>query len=104
MQDVRVIAEDVVRREGGYVNNPDDPGGATNHGVTIHTMRRLGLDQDGDGSVTSADVRILPREEATDIFVDHYFHGPSIAALPEVLHASVFDMYVNVESNTVKIL
>ena len=104
MQDVREIAEDIVRREGGYVNDPDDPGGATNHGVTIHTMRRLGLDLDGDGNVTSADVRILPRETATDIFVDHYFHGPRIAALPEALHASVFDMYVNAGNNAVKIL
>ena len=41
---VRQIADEIVAREGGYVNDPDDPGGATKHGVTIHTMRRLGLD------------------------------------------------------------
>ena len=28
------------------VDDPDDPGGATNFGVTIHTMRRLGMDID----------------------------------------------------------
>ena len=44
MVSVRAIAEEIVAREGGYVNDPDDPGGATNFGVTIHTMRRLGLD------------------------------------------------------------
>ena len=48
-QNVRQIAEDILRREGGYVNDPGDPGGATNFGVTVHTMRRLGLDLDGDG-------------------------------------------------------
>ena len=37
---VRDLAEEIVAREGGYVNDPDDPGGATNFGVTIHTMRR----------------------------------------------------------------
>ena len=47
MQTVKQIATEIVGREGGYVNDPDDPGGATNHGVTIHTMRRLGLDLDG---------------------------------------------------------
>ncbi len=46
MQTVRDIAEEIVAREGGYVNDPDDPGGATNFGVTIHTMRRWGLDLD----------------------------------------------------------
>ena len=46
IQSVRQIAQQIVDREGGYVNDPDDPGGATNFGVTIHTMRRLGLDLD----------------------------------------------------------
>jgi lysozyme family protein len=31
--DVNQIAEEIVAREGGYVNDPDDPGGATNFGV-----------------------------------------------------------------------
>lgn len=104
MQSVRQIAEEIVRREGGYVNDPDDPGGATNHGVTIHTMRRLGLDLDGDGLVTASDVQVLPRETAVNIFIDHYFHGPRIDALPEPLRASVFDMYVNAGSHAIRIL
>ena len=36
MQSVRALAEDIIRREGGYVNDPDDPGGATNHGDDSH--------------------------------------------------------------------
>ena len=43
MKSVQEIAKAILAREGGYVNDPDDPGGATNHGVTVHTMRRLGL-------------------------------------------------------------
>ena len=104
MQSVRDIANDIVAREGGYVNDPDDPGGATNFGVTIHTMRRLGLDLDGDGDIDPADVRALSRGQAVDIFVRHYFHVPRIALLPEPLHATVFDMYVNAGSNAVRIL
>lgn len=101
---VRQIAEDIVAREGGYVNDPDDPGGATNFGVTIHTMRRLGLDLDGDGTVTEADVKRLTRKQAIDIFVQHYFVRPKIAQLPDCIQASVFDMYVNAGGNAVKIL
>ncbi len=104
MQSVREIAKEIVDREGGYVNDPDDPGGATNFGVTIHTMRRLGLDLDRDGDVDATDVKRLTRAQALDIFVTHYFERPLIAELPEALHATVFDMYVNAGANAIKIL
>ena len=103
-QDVRALAQEIVQREGGYVNDPYDPGGATNFGVTIHTMRRLGLDLTGDGRVTPADVKKLTRAQAVDIFINHYFEKPRISQLPQLLQASVFDMYVNAGSNAVKIL
>lgn len=104
MRSVAEIAEEIVAREGGFVNDPDDPGGATKYGVTIGTMQRLGLDLTGDGRVTATDVQRLTRDQARSIFVEHYFQGPRIADLPESLQASVFDMYVNSGSNAVKIL
>ena len=104
MKTVRELAEEIVAREGGFVNDPDDPGGATNHGVTIHTMRHLGLDLDGDGRVTAADVRRLNRAQAVDIFLVHYFAKPGIANLPLQIQPSVFDMYVNAGSHAVRIL
>ena len=104
MQTIHQIATDIVAREGGFVNDPDDPGGATKYGVTIHTMRRLGLDLTGDGRVSVADVRALTRAQAVNVFITHYFKHPRIGDLPEVLQPSVFDMYVNAGANAVKIL
>ena len=104
MDDVRKIAEEIVGREGGWVSDPADPGGATNHGVTIGTLRRLGLDLTGDGRVTEADLRRLTRAQAVDVFIEHYFDRPRIDDLPPALQAGVFDMQVNAGTHAVKIL
>ena len=104
MPTVRQIASEIVTREGGFVNDPNDPGGATNFGVTIHTMRRLGLDLDMDGDVDVADVRLMTRDRATEIFIEHYYHRPQISDLPVALQPSVFDMQVNAGSAAVRIL
>lgn len=104
MKSVKDLATEIVAREGGFVNDPDDPGGTTNRGVTLGTLRRLGLDLTGEGRIDVADVRRLTAAQAVDIYVEHYFTRTSIAALPEVLQPSVFDMYVNAGANAVKVL
>lgn len=98
------ITEEIIRREGGYVNDPDDPGGATKFGVTLGTMQRLGLDINSDGRINSRDVRALTRAQAADIFMKQYFEVPKIGMLPLPLQPSVYDMYVNAGGNAVKIL
>ena len=92
MTKVDDIAAAIVAREGGFVNDRDDPGGATKYGVTIGTMQRLGLDLNRDGNITAADVRVLSRDQAKRIFLTEYFEKPRIAELPEALQASVFDI------------
>ena len=104
MKSVQELAAEIVAREGGFVNDPDDPGGATKYGVTSNTLRRLGIDITRDASIDVADVRALTSAQATDIYVEHYFRRTGVGALPEVLQASVFDMYVNAGSNAVKVL
>jgi lysozyme family protein len=104
MKDIEAIAAEIVAREGGYVNDPDDPGGPTKYGVTLATLRRLGIDTDRDGAVTLNDLKRLDRAGAARIFLKHYYYRPRISDLPEPLRASVFDMYVNAGANAVKLL
>ncbi|MGC9448964.1 holin-associated N-acetylmuramidase [Cereibacter johrii] len=104
MQNIHDIARQIVAREGGFVEDPDDPGGATNRGVTLATLRRLGFDTTGDGKVQVEDVRALTRAQAEAIFIDHYFRRPGLANLPEPLQPGVFDMYVNAGSTAVRLL
>ncbi len=82
-------------REGGFVDDPDDPGGPTNHGVTLATLQRLGRDINRDRKIDVADVQALGRETAAQFFVEYYFQKPGIGGLPAALQPSVFDAYVN---------
>ncbi|OOY08125.1 holin-associated N-acetylmuramidase [Thioclava sp. F36-7] len=104
MKSVTQIAAEIVAREGGYVDDPDDPGGVTKHGVTLGTLRRLGRDLTGDGRVDEMDVRSLDPAQAAEIFIEHYYKSPRIDRLPPSVQASVFDMYVNAGGNAVVIL
>ncbi|GLS87763.1 hypothetical protein GCM10010873_27370 [Cypionkella aquatica] len=104
MKSVQDLAVEIVAREGGFVNDPDDPGGATKYGVILNTLRRLGIDVTRDTRIDVADVRALTPAQAVDIYVEHYHHRTGIGALPEALQPSVFDMYVNAGANAVKVL
>ncbi len=104
METVREIAKGIIAREGGYVDDPDDPGGPTKYGVTLKTLKRLGIDTDGDGTTGADDLHHLTKAQAAELFIEHYYRRTLIEKLPQVLRASVFDMYVNAGANAVKIL
>lgn len=65
---VAVIIAAVFALEGGFVNNPKDPGGATNHGVTEKVARNHGYD---------GPMRDLPKEFAESIYYEDYILKPN---------------------------
>lgn len=89
MPSIDETARAIVAREGGYVNDPDDPGGPTKYGVTLDTLRGL------RPGATLADLKRLTRDEAVTIFLDRYYRAPGIDRLPQALQPPVFDMQVN---------
>jgi lysozyme family protein len=76
--------------EGGYVNHPADPGGATNMGIT----QRVLADWRGR-SVTAADVKALTRAEAAGIYRRLYWEMVNCDSLPAGVDLAVFDYAVN---------
>ena len=104
MQHINDIAQEILKAQGRFVNDPDDPGGPKNFGVTLKTLKRLGHDLKQDGRVDIADLKQLSSTQAVQIFVQDYFFKPQIDQLPHMLHAPVFDMYVNAGSHAVKVL
>jgi lysozyme family protein len=87
---VEQMIDDVIRREGGYVDHPQDRGGPTNFGVTQATLsRHLGRPASAD------EVRRLTRTVAAEIYRREYYEAPAIDALPARIQAFVFDAAVN---------
>ena len=88
--DVKDLIDDVLKKEGGYVNHPADKGGPTNFGITQATLSRF-LER----AATVEDVKNLDVETARDIYELRYYRQPRIDKLPEAIQAFVFDSAVN---------
>lgn len=82
--------EHVLRHEGGFVNHPKDPGGATNKGITLATFRRY---VKPGGSVE--DLKKLTREQAATCYRRQYWDTISGSELPGGVDYAVFDFAVN---------
>lgn len=75
--------------EGGYVNHPSDPGGATNMGITEQVARENGY---------TGPMRTLPRDVAESIYYDRYLVKPGLApliAIDAAVTEELFDTTVN---------
>jgi lysozyme family protein len=94
MTSIEDLIEDVIEREGGYVNHPADRGGATNWGVTEAVARRQGY---------VGEMRALPRSDATAIYKRLYWLSPRFDAIAErapKLAAEMFDTGINMGTGT----
>lgn len=86
---VAAILAAVVALEGGYVNHPNDPGGETNHGITVSVARANGY---------SGDMRDLTKAEAKAIYERQYVISPGfmpLVAIDTAVAEEVIDTGVN---------
>lgn len=90
MSDIDLYVEDILRKEGGYVNHPNDKGGPTNYGITQRTLSGyLGR------PASIKEVKNLTVETAKEIYLASYFYKPRINGFPEAIQHVCLDMSVN---------
>jgi hypothetical protein len=78
----------VLKEEGGYVNNPRDPGGETNLGVTRRTWQAY------TGKI-DVDMHSLTPASVGPLYKDGYWRTMGCDGLPPALALCVFDFGVN---------
>jgi len=76
------VIDKVLEHEGGYVNDPSDPGGETKYGVSKRAY-------------PDVDIKNLTLEDAKDIYKKDYWSKYRCNELPEDLRHVYFDMCVN---------
>lgn len=82
--------EHVLEHEGGYVDNPKDPGGATNRGVTLGTLSRW-----RKRAVSKAEVKALTVDDVRPIYKAWFWNAVRGDDLPAGLDLALFDFAVN---------
>ncbi|MET3926174.1 glycoside hydrolase family 108 protein [Devosia sp. 2618] len=84
----------VLRHEGGYVDHPSDPGGATNMGITHKTLARW-RNVSPWWKLSKDAVRALQRAEAARIYRASYWERSKAGQMPAGLDLALFDFAVN---------
>jgi lysozyme family protein len=72
----------LIPREGGYVNNPNDPGGETKFGISKRAYPHL-------------DIANLTLEQAKAIYLSDYWNKALCPSFPDPLRFQLFDTAVN---------
>lgn len=88
------LVDHMLGHEGGYVNDPKDPGGETNWGVTIGNARAAGY---------RGDMKDMPRDWAVRFYIDKFWKAPKFDQVGELCWPAavlLFDQGVNMGVNT----
>jgi lysozyme family protein len=83
-----IAVEIVLKNEGGYSENPDDPGGCTNFGISQRAYPDL-------------DIKDLTIEQAKEIYLRDYWKFGGV--YNQSIANKVFDSYVNIGEHSIKI-
>jgi lysozyme family protein len=97
----------VAEWEGGFVDDPADPGGATRFGISLRFLQAQGLDVgdlDLDGDIDADDIRLLTSQLAADIMRRAFWDSFPLDAVQPPMATAVYDTAVNMGCRKAKTL
>lgn len=87
MAEFEPAVEYVLENEGGFVDNPNDAGGATNYGLSLRYLRSFKFDID--------DIKNLTVDKAKEIYKSNFWDGSPFESIKyQILANYIFDMGV----------
>lgn len=89
-QNYNYCLQELLKDEGGYTNDPKDPGGPTNFGITLTDYRKY-INPTG----TALDVKSMTVDQAKAIYKPKYWDAVNADNLPSGVDYTVFDYGVN---------
>lgn len=106
MAEFLVAIKTIFKHEGRFVNDPSDPGGATDYGISLRFLQSLGdLDHDGwpdgdinkDGECNAEDIKALSIEDAERLYKIYFWDKAGYERiLDQSIATKLFDLSVNV--------
>lgn len=93
----------ILKHEGGYVNHPSDPGGATNRGITFNLFKQYAAALEVSKDLYS--LKALSEDQAKFIYREHFWnpmHGDEI--INQNIADILFDGYVNMGNKAIKLI
>jgi lysozyme family protein len=100
MSDFETAIPTILRHEGGFNNDPQDAGGATNYGVSLRWLKAQGLLEDLEQQDRTQDeiavVREMTQEQAEALYKAYWWNPYNYSAIDSQLVATkIFDCAVN---------
>lgn len=84
----------LLSHEGGFVDNPNDPGGATNKGITLKTFKKYATDLNVEG--TEDNLKRLTKSQAALIYEKGYWNPSNATKIDDKQFGWLyFDTYLN---------
>ncbi|MBX3120370.1 MAG: hypothetical protein KF784_15010 [Fimbriimonadaceae bacterium] len=89
--DFQKVLKQILKYEGGYVNDPVDPGGATNMGIIQKVYDSYRVSK----GLAKQPVKVITKDEVADIYEERYWKTSRAVYLKWPLSLAVFDTAVN---------
>ena len=93
----------ILRQEGGWSDHKDDPGGATNYGISLRFLRRQQIingDLDRDGDIDEDDIKLVDFSIASELYLKNWWERYDYGVFNLEVAKRIFSFSINMGPRT----